>query len=233
MVLILVLITVCIFLAIELFSRKSKKDREKKRLTPDISSVDIHRSLLRLIKKEDFMLPEGFFYSSKHVWAKILPQGDLMLGIDCFPARLLGKIDKIKLNKPGECVNEKGRMCILRKGRKKLYFSSPLEGTIKAVNQELLEAPTIIVDDPYEKGWMYVVRPSLQCTHFKDREGGDANIQNWMQREAQHVADFIYDEYSSKKKFINSIQAARFSFQGILKSMDYYAWKKFQNRLLR
>jgi len=48
--------------------------------------------------------------------SRILPQGDVKIGIDDFPIKLLGKIDKTKLHNPGERVNKKGKMCVIQQG---------------------------------------------------------------------------------------------------------------------
>ena len=48
--------------------------------------------------------------------SRILPQGEVKIGIDDFPITLLGEIDEIKLHNPGERANKKGKMCVIQQG---------------------------------------------------------------------------------------------------------------------
>ncbi|NOR14850.1 MAG: hypothetical protein GQ544_04020 [Candidatus Aminicenantes bacterium] len=178
-------------------------------------------------------LPKGLFISRGHVWVKILPKGEVRVGLDCFCPKLITKIDKIKLHDPEDRVNNKGGMCTIYQGEKKLTFYSPLDGVIKDVNTQILKDPKTICRDPFGEGWIYRVRPSLEMSYLVKSETMDKEILNWEQREMDRLANFIMSDPSAKTKVEENMKKKIFGLQGLLDNLDSFYWLKFEENFLK
>lgn len=103
--------------------------------------------------------PEDRRYSETHEWHK--PEGDLVvIGISKFAVDELTDITYLEVTKRegqiarGETFGEIESV----KTTSELY--SGIDGEVVEVNQAVMDDPSIINADPYEKGWMLKVRPS-------------------------------------------------------------------------
>jgi glycine cleavage system H protein len=119
-------------------------------------------------------------YLDSHEWHKLDDEGYVTLGISQFAVDELtditfleietteGEIDK------GEAFGEIESV----KATSELY--SGIDGEVVAVNQAVLDDPSIINDDPYEKGWMIRIKPSdpsqldnlLEADNYEKKHGG-------------------------------------------------------------
>ncbi len=89
--------------------------------------------------------PEELKYSREHHWVRV--EGDrAVIGLTDFAQHELGIIKAVELPRSVEA----------RKTVAELY--APLGGEVLEVNEELEEAPEVINDDPYDGGWLALVR---------------------------------------------------------------------------
>lgn len=221
------------FLTLHYIVWKIDPFQDERIYNPISLSIKIHDEFMKLLKSGELSIPKGLFISDGHLWYKALPGGNIKIGIDDFPLKLLGKIDHIKLNSPGEILNKRGGMCVIKQGRKKLKFCSPIEGTIVQVNEALNKKKEILQNDPYEQGWLYIVKPAIDVTYLS-REGEiDIPKEEWMKGEIEKLSDFVVREYPSRKKLDQMLQKDKVPMDGLLQNMDGYAWNKFQENFLR
>ena len=103
--------------------------------------------------------PDDRRYSQTHEWYK--PDGELVtVGISQFAVDELTDITFLEILTPegqlgkGEAFGEIESV----KATSEVY--SALDGEVVAVNQEALDNPAILNEDPYDKGWLIQVRPS-------------------------------------------------------------------------
>lgn len=100
---------------------------------------------------EDY--PEDLKYHKEHMWVR----ADGTIGITFFAQDQLGDIVFIEVPDEGTQL-EGGEPFGEIESRKSVSdLFSPVTGSIKEVNQEVLEAPEIMNEDPYGKGWIAVV----------------------------------------------------------------------------
>jgi glycine cleavage system H lipoate-binding protein len=207
---------------------------QDERISNPISlSIKIHEEFIKLLKSGELLIPKGLFISDGHLWYKALPGGNIKIGIDDFTLKLLGKIDKIKLNSPGEILNKRGGMCVIKQGRKKLKFCSPIEGTIIQVNDALNKKVETLLADPYEQGWLYIAKPAIDVTYLSQEGEIDIPREEWMKGEIEKLSDFVVREYPSRKKLDQMLQKDKVPLDGLLQNMDGYAWYRFQENFLR
>lgn len=233
MIVFLVFLIAGTFLTLYFLIRRIDPAEEEKKIDSVSLSMKIHDEFMKLLKSGKLVIPKGLFISNGHVWYKAIPGGGIKIGIDDFPIKLIGDIDKIKLNFPGERLNKRGRMCIIKQDRKKMKFVSPIEGTITDVNQELVKNASNIKDDPYEKGWLYIFKPAVDISYLREEMEADISTQDWIEKEIKKLSDFVVHEFPSRRKLEEMFQKDKILCEGILKKMDRFAWHNFQEIFLR
>lgn len=102
--------------------------------------------------------PEDRRYLESHEWHK--PDGDLVvIGISKFAADELTDITYLEIARQdgqitaGELLGEIESV----KTTSELYCG--VDGEVVEVNQEVIDRPETINQDPYERGWMVKIRP--------------------------------------------------------------------------
>ncbi|MDW8001428.1 MAG: glycine cleavage system protein H [Deltaproteobacteria bacterium] len=105
-----------------------------------------------------FLFPENLYYHRGHTWAKE-EEGYLKVGIDDFAQKLVGRPEAIELPSVGEKLDQGGRAIKFRVDSKAIEMVSPVKGEVVDINEEVLKNPSVLTEDPYEKGWLIKVRP--------------------------------------------------------------------------
>jgi glycine cleavage system H protein len=97
-------------------------------------------------------------YTTEHEWIK--PDGELYLvGITAFAQDQLGDIVYIELPKVGDRVESGKAFGVIESVKTASDLYSPLSGEVVEVNDELVDQPQSVNDDPYREGWMIKIRP--------------------------------------------------------------------------
>ena len=100
--------------------------------------------------------PEELKYSKEHVWVRI--EGDsAVIGITDFAQEELGAISGIELPDEGDEVEQDDSFGSVEARKTVADIYAPFSGTVLSVNQEVLDTPTLINDDPYDSGWLVEV----------------------------------------------------------------------------
>ena len=233
MIIVLTFLTFCFFIVLELIVREIRPRRKTKSLHVDTQKGESYQPISESFQNIQISLPKGLFVSRGHVWIKVLPKGEVKIGLDDFCPKLITKIDRIKLQNPGDRVNNNGGMCTIYQGEKKVTFFSPLDGIIQEVNIELLKNPKIICHDPFGKGWVYRVSPSLEISYLVERKKMDKEILDWEHREMDRLANFILSDSSLKMKLEEKLKIEKFGIKGLLDNLDSFLWLKFEENFLK
>lgn len=99
------------------------------------------------------MIVEGLFYSRDHEWLQ-RDGNTVRVGITHHAQDALGSIVFIELPEVGDEVAAGGSLGVLESVKAASDYYSPVSGKIMAVNEELLDTPGLVNDDPYGKGWL-------------------------------------------------------------------------------
>ncbi len=103
-------------------------------------------------------IPEGIKYSKDHEWVKM--EGNLAyLGITDYAQDSLGDIVFIELPAEGDVLASGQPMGVVESVKAASDVYMPLSGTVKKVNNVLLDNPESINKDPYDS-WMIAVEPT-------------------------------------------------------------------------
>jgi glycine cleavage system H protein len=134
---------------------------------------------------EGYFLPDDFYYHKEHFWAKV--EGDIVItGTTDFAQKLAGQIVYVELPAVGRVV-EQGKPCgSMESGKWVGRIYAPVSGKVESSNQDLEDTPELINDSPYEKGWLYKIRPSNLQEELKNLMKG-ASVVEFIKSEIERV----------------------------------------------
>lgn len=102
------------------------------------------------------MNPENLKYHKEHTWAKVSGKR-ATIGITNHAQEALGDIVYIDLPDVDSAVEANSELAEIESTKATSSVIAPVSGTVVEVNEELVESPEIINDEPYGKGWIAVL----------------------------------------------------------------------------
>lgn len=93
--------------------------------------------------------PADLLYSKTHEWVKMLDETTALVGISDFAQDSLGDLVFVNLPMVGDPVTAEEPLCDVESVKAVSDVMSPVTGVIAAVNEELLDAPEKLNEDPY------------------------------------------------------------------------------------
>lgn len=104
-------------------------------------------------------VPSDRRYSKEHEWAKA--EGNLVVvGITDHAQNSLHEITFVEISEVGTEVKAGDECGLVESMKASSDIFSPVSGEIVEVNSELEDAPEIVNEDCYGKGWMFKVKAS-------------------------------------------------------------------------
>ncbi len=105
--------------------------------------------------------PEGLRYTNDHVWLESRGE-EFVLGVTHFAQESMGEVSYVDFPLMESGI-EKGDL-LLSIGSSKAFIdlTSPISGKVVAVNEEIDLDPTLINEDPYGRGWLIKMLPSIE-----------------------------------------------------------------------
>lgn len=112
-----------------------------------------------MVKVENYEVPEGLYYSKDFAWIKI--EGDkVRMGITDYAQKQLREIVYAELPELGTEIQQNEPYGTLESVKAVSDLVAAITGTIEEVNSEVASKPEILNEDPYEKGWLLLVKPA-------------------------------------------------------------------------
>ena len=179
-------------------------------------------------------IPQGLFYNRYHTWAHLEESGAAKVGVDDFLQHVVGEAKLTKLKEPGEKIKKGDLLTQLDQDGKSLRVFSPISGTILDTNSVLNEKPEMLNEDPYNKGWIYKIKPSAWIketnSYFLAEEAT-----KWSIKELDRFKEFLTGgamrKYSSEPSMI-LLQDGGEIRDKILSELPDEVWMDFQNEFL-
>jgi glycine cleavage system H protein len=106
-----------------------------------------------------FDVPEDLRYAESHEWATT-DGSPARIGITDFAQDELGDVVFVELPAEGDEVTAGGEFGVVESIKAVSDLYSPVSGTVADVNEELLDRPELVNEDPYGDGWMIEVELS-------------------------------------------------------------------------
>ena len=100
---------------------------------------------------------EGLMYSTQHYWVELENENVARVGLTDFGQELLGSVTGVTLPSEGESVDAETSVGEIEAADATEELISPVSGTVIEVNEELQDSPSVINDEPYGDGWLYIV----------------------------------------------------------------------------
>ena len=101
--------------------------------------------------------PKDYKYTKEHEWIKVEGKTGTV-GITDYAQNSLGDIVYVDAPKVGEAVTAHATFGSVESVKAVSDLYSPVNGEIIAINEKLINDPTIISGDPYGKGWMIKIK---------------------------------------------------------------------------
>ncbi len=133
---------------------------------------------------EEYKIPDGLYYTEEHEWARMLDDGTVAVGVTDYAQKQLHEIVYVELPEVGAEVEQLSVIGAVESVKAVSDMTCPVGGSVVEVNDELLDSPELINDDPYGEGWIAKIEPS-------DMEGDKVRL---MDAEAyrKHVAEQVH-----------------------------------------
>lgn len=112
-----------------------------------------------MVKVGEYEVPEGLYFSVDFAWIKV--EGEkARIGITDYTQKQLREIVFAELPEIGTELNQNDPYGTLESVKAVSDLISPLSGIIEEVNEEVKSNPEVLNEDPFEKGWLIVLKPS-------------------------------------------------------------------------
>jgi glycine cleavage system H protein len=178
-------------------------------------------------------IPLGLFYSKNHTWAHLEKSGLAKVGLDDFLQHITGEVKFTSLKKPGNYINKGELLADIDQDGKLLQIYSPISGRIVNTNTILYDHPGAINEDPYEKGWIYEIKP-LEWISDTDSYYLAEEAVSWSKRELERFKDFVAQsmmKYSPENSMV-MLQDGGELIDKPLSGLPEEVWNDFQKSFL-
>jgi glycine cleavage system H protein len=98
-------------------------------------------------------------FSEAHTWAKKDGE-EVLIGITEFAANELGDIIFVELPDVGATIAVDDPMGSVESAKTVEDIIAPLSGEVTRVNDEVIDAPELLNEDPYAGGWLLAIKAS-------------------------------------------------------------------------
>lgn len=105
-----------------------------------------------------YQMPQELHYHRGHTWARFLDPETVLIGLDDFARKLLGKAAGWTMPQVGALVQQGAAGFRAQLDGREADFLSPVDGQVVRVNTDLNKEPNLATDDPYGRGWVMQVR---------------------------------------------------------------------------
>jgi glycine cleavage system H lipoate-binding protein len=144
----------------------------------------------RMQREYGFSIPEGYCFHPGHTW--VLKEGseNARVGIDSFALNLLGPIERIDVIGLNRWVRQGQKLVTIQSGGQNFELVSPVEGVVMAVNKDAVQEPGLLARDPYQSGWIAIVKsPDLAVNKKNLVQGG--MVAPWLQNSVTRLNGMV------------------------------------------
>jgi glycine cleavage system H protein len=100
-----------------------------------------------------------FRYAKSHEWAKLLPDGSVLVGISDYAQSSLGDITYVQVPKVGAALKAGETFGVVESVKAASDLYAPISGAVTEVNSALDSAPETVNSSPHDDGWLLKLAP--------------------------------------------------------------------------
>ena len=104
------------------------------------------------------MEPTDRKYTKDHEWAKS-EEELVVVGITDYAQEQLGDMVYVELPQPGDTFERSESFGIIESVKAASDLFAPVGGEVVTINEELVDRPELVNEDPFEGGWMVKLQP--------------------------------------------------------------------------
>jgi len=109
---------------------------------------------------EEYKIPDGLLYTEEHEWVRVEGDGTVTIGVTDYAQKQLHEIVYVELPDVEADVEQMSVVGAVESVKAVSDLNCPVSGAVLEVNDELLDSPELINEDPYGEGWIAKLRPS-------------------------------------------------------------------------
>ena len=114
---------------------------------------------MTLVRVNGYNVPEGLYYSKEYEWAKL--EGDkVRVGITDYAQKQLREIVYVEIPSVGTVLKQNEPYGTVESVKSVSDLVAPISGSVEQVNEEVTSKPELLNEDPYNKGWLLIIKPS-------------------------------------------------------------------------
>ncbi len=101
----------------------------------------------------ELRFPDDLLYTTTHEWARV--EGNrVVIGITDYAQSELGDVTYLEFPKVGDFVEMGKPFGIIESVKADEELYAPVSGRVVAVNEEAVQNPEVVNNDPYGEGWL-------------------------------------------------------------------------------
>jgi glycine cleavage system H protein len=124
--------------------------------------------------KESYDIPDGYYYTKDHECALRKQDGNVLIGITDYAAKMLHDIVYVALPREGQSLSKKEVLGQVESVKTVSDINSPLTGTVVKFNDRLTKEPEIVSSSPYKEGWMLEMKSTNYENEIRDLMNADS-----------------------------------------------------------
>lgn len=93
-------------------------------------------------------------FSEDHLWVVEKEGSILRVGLSDWAQEHLGELTRLETVEPGTFLESGDHLGEVEAQKTVVDLACPVTGTVMAVNETVVEDPSLVNIDPYEKGWV-------------------------------------------------------------------------------
>ncbi|MDM8558289.1 glycine cleavage system protein GcvH [Candidatus Marithioploca araucensis] len=105
-------------------------------------------------------IPEDLKYSESHEWVRLEEDGIVTIGITDHAQEALGDLVFVELPNKGNILNTEDACGVVESVKAASDIFSPITGEVIEVNLTVPDAPELVNESPYGKGWLFKLKPT-------------------------------------------------------------------------
>ncbi|MBZ4687021.1 MAG: glycine cleavage system protein [Clostridia bacterium] len=125
------------------------------------------------------MNPDDLKYTEEHEWIKI-EGNEGIVGVTDYAQESLGDIVFVELPLPGDEFDAEEGFGVIESVKAVSDLYMPVSGKVIEVNDNVLESPELVNEDPYGKGWLI----KIEITGNKDKLLNAQDYEKFLARES-------------------------------------------------
>jgi len=178
------------------------------------------------------LIPKGIYFDKTHTWAFMKKDGLVKIGIDDFLLHITGPLTRVEMKNCGDKIKKGEHLLTIIQQGKQLNIYSPVTGTIKTQNSNLLNDVALLNTDPFIDGWIYTIEPANWSLEIQFMNMAEKYTQ-WLKTEYSRLKDFFaLATRVHVPAFVMVLQDGGVLRDGILADLGPEIWEDFQTKYI-